>query len=397
MARKKAVKKGLLEKVNPFYLIGGGILTLFALNALSNFLPEMSLDSLKVNAQTSSETSLEALARIQAEHKIINVHEHVEDEKQVPNLLKCMDELGMARTILVGSSWFTITLNDKVGFTRYDENNENILNIALKYPKHFEAWPTIDPMDPDKLTKIKQLLARGAVGVKMYTGHGYVRRDTGDYMFHTQAMDDPAMYPFYEYCEDNYVPLCWHVNPFKPGFAQELIEVLTAFPDMKVNCPHYILSSINDARLREFLSTFPNVYTDISFGHDDFLTDGLERISKNTAKFRDLFSTYPDRFIFGTDLVMTNIPSKTVEFFETRTQAYYDMLTKDKYTTPLIPGKELNGLSLPPELLENVLYKNYERFLEMKPEGTKITRQINWNNMGVKKLDRRFGQAFPPK
>jgi hypothetical protein len=94
---------------------------------------------------------------------------------------------------------------------------------------------------------------------------------------------------------------------------------------------------------------------------------------------------------------MTNIPSKTVEFFEVRTQAYYDMLTKEKYTTPLIPGEELNGLALPPELLENVLYKNYEHFLAMKPEGTKITRQINWNNMGVKKLDRRFGQAFPPK
>lgn len=63
----------------------------------------------------------------------------------------------------------------------------------------------------------------------MYIGHGYTRRDDGHYMFHTMAIDDPQMYPVYQFCQDNFVPICLHVNPFKPGFAQEMVTMLSDF------------------------------------------------------------------------------------------------------------------------------------------------------------------------
>jgi len=344
----------------------------------------------------SPESPLDALRRIQSAKLIINVHEHASGPEVLPDLLKMMDENGMRQTLLVGSSTFTLTLRESVGFTGYDENNEKLLAIAKENPERFEAWPTVNPLDPDKVDKLKDMHQRGAKGIKLYLGHGYVRRDNGNYMFHVMAMDDPSMFPFYQYCADHHIPLLFHVNPFLKGFSEELIHVLESFPDLKVNCPHFMLSSIREQRLIEFLSTFPNLYSDISFGHDDFLKAGIQRISRSPAKFQRLFTQFPDRFFFGTDLVLTSYESKSVPWMNIRTQAYYDMLTQATYTTELLPGQTLFGLQLGAPLLDNILYKNYERFRDLKPRGTKITREVNWSALGVEKTGRVPGQVFPP-
>jgi hypothetical protein len=44
----------------------------------------------------------------------VNVHEHIQSRRQVPQLLRAMDSLGIEKTVLLGSSWFTITLDPKV-------------------------------------------------------------------------------------------------------------------------------------------------------------------------------------------------------------------------------------------------------------------------------------------
>jgi len=341
----------------------------------------------------------EVLENLQAQRKLINAHEHVQSVQEGQRLLRVMDDFGVRKTILVGSSWFTITLNESVGFTRYDENNRELLKLAKAHPGRFEAWPTINPEDPDKLDKLKRFHQQGAAGLKLYIGHGFVKRSGGEYMFHTRAIDDPSMWPIYEYCAENWLPICFHVNPSPkaaPGFAQEFVSVLQRFPDLKVNCPHFMLSSILDRRLREFLDSFPNLYSDISFGHDQFLSAGLKRISRSPDKFRDIFMTYPDRFMWGTDLVLTNHPRKNEEWMAVRFQAYLDMLTKETYTTEVVPDQTLNGLALDRVLLEGILFRNYERFKEKKPENTKLTHPVDWNRLGVKKRDREPGDTLPP-
>ncbi len=119
----------------------------------------------------------------------INIHEHIQSDTEVPKLLAVMDELGIERTVLVGSSWFTITLNEDVGFTRYDENNAALLRIVERYPGRFEAWPTVNPEDPDMLPKFQSLVDRGATGLKLYLGHGFRSKKTGTYFFHTRQID----------------------------------------------------------------------------------------------------------------------------------------------------------------------------------------------------------------
>ncbi|HPC16602.1 MAG TPA: amidohydrolase family protein [Candidatus Hydrogenedentes bacterium] len=350
----------------------------------------------RVHRQPVSATT--DLKRIQEQRLIIDVHEHIASLEEVPKMLAAMDAAGIGKTCLMGSSRFTLTLNPSVGFTGYDEVNEELMKICEKYPDRFEAWPTLNPLDPDKLEKFSKLVDRGAKGLKLYLGHGYIVKKTNQYMFHPVAMDDPGMLPVYQYCQDHFVPVCLHVNPSPkaPGFAQEFIAVLDAFPDMKVVCPHFMLSSILQTRLEEFLDTYPNLYSDISFGHDDFLSAGLRRISKSPDKFRALFNKYPTRFMYATDLVVTPEALKTVEWIHDRFRVYLDMLTQTAYTTSVLPREEFRGLALKTDLLERILYKNFQDFTALKPKGTKITRKIDWNRMGVTPINRKPGEAIPP-
>ncbi len=342
-----------------------------------------------------------SLAEIQEQRLIVDVHEHIQGLEVASIYVEVMDELGIGTMCLMGSSLFTLTLNEEYGFTGYDENNEQLLDIVEAYPGRFTAWPTVNPEDPDKLQKFKDYVSRGATGLKLYTGHGYVT-DDNEYIFHPLAMDDPGMLPLYEYCEENHIPVCIHVNPFdngtsrgKPGFCEEFVAILTRFPDMKVDCPHFMLSSIKSSRLREFLDTFPNLYTDISFG-DYFMAAGLKRISRDPEKFRKLFADYPDRIMYATDLVLTKGRRKTKEWVYNQFKAYLDMLSKETYTTPAFPGEKLNGLALPGYLLERVLYKNYREFMAKKPEGTDIIGEFDYDRAGVRRMYRKPGQAFPP-
>lgn len=329
---------------------------------------------------------------------IVNVHEHIQSTREAGRLLAAMDQTGIQRTVLMGSSWFTVTLNQNDGFTRVDWNNRQILHIVERHPDRFLAWPTIDPADPDKLTKLKEYVSLGATGLKLYLGHGLHDQRPGatGYFFHTVAMDDPGMLPVYAYLQSTGLPIMFHVNPgpTAPGFADEFIDVMRQFPNLKVIAPHFILSSIRSSRLRALLDAFPTVYSDVSFGHDDFLSSGLKRISRSPKKFRKILADYPDRFTFGTDVVVTAAPQKSAEWIAVRMRAYLDMLSKDEYTTEVVPGETLKGLGLDREALEKVLYENFDRFMAMKPTGTR-TGSIEWKKMGVPDSPRPDGVMLP--
>lgn len=314
---------------------------------------------------------------------VVNVHEHIQSRDQVPQLLRAMDSMGIEKTVLLGSSWFTFTQDPRVGFRRYDLNNDEILSISQNHTDRFEAWPTLNPDDPLKLDKLKGLHSRGASGLKLYLGHGYVSPLSRDYFFHTMAIDDPRMMATYQYCSDNFFPICFHVNPGPrtPNFAQEFIKLLQYFPDLLVIAPHWALSSIRLSRLHELLVTFPNLMTDISFGHDPYLISGLRRISRSPLRYREFIAKFPDRVMFGTDLVIT--AKRTDAWIHARMKAYLDMLTLDQYESEILPGEVLEGLGLRDRLLDNVSAENYKRFRQRRPTGTYASREIDWRALGV--------------
>jgi len=283
-------------------------------------------------------------------YRIINAHEHFQSMECVPKFLEAMKRNDVEKTVILGSPEATI-LSGRRGFFGEEKYNLAVLEIAKADPEHFIAFPTINVKDPEKLEKLKQYLAMGGQGLKLYSGHS---------MFHEIPLDDPGMLPVYEYCEKNRIPILFHVNA--GVYQQEFENVLKRFPNLRVICPHFCLSSIASERFKHLMNTYPSLYTDLSFGFIDFLKAGLLRISQDPEKFREMVIQYQDRIFFGTDMVVTDAPYKTADWLANVARAYRDMLEKETYTFSEIGPMTLRGIHLDPPVLEKIYHTNFERF-----------------------------------
>jgi predicted TIM-barrel fold metal-dependent hydrolase len=258
---------------------------------------------------------------------IINAHEHVQSEENIPILRKAMEDCQVEKMVMLGTSDFTFFLDPEYGFTGYDENNSTIVKISRENPDEFAALVTMDPRDEDKLEKLKMYMEEGAAGVKLYNGHGSFYD-----MFFNLPLDDPGMMEVYEYCEQEGIPILHHINTGR--FLTEMEHVLQEFPELVQIVPHFMLSSGNLSRLTRLMREYPQLYTDISFGHPDFLVAGFGRIANNYLAFREFMKNYRDRITYGTDLVVTTYKAKTRAYIDDVHLAYMDLLEKDEFTLP---------------------------------------------------------------
>lgn len=281
---------------------------------------------------------------------IINAHEHFQSIENVPKFLEAMKRNGVEKTVILGSPEATI-LSGRKGFFGEEKYNLEVLKIASTYPEHFIAFPTINVRDPAKLEKLKQYLAMGGKGLKLYSGHTF---------FYEMPLDDPTIMPVYEFCEKNQIPILFHVN--LGYYETEFENILKKFPRLKVICPHFCLSTIETDRFERFMDTYPNLYTDISFGFIDFLKAGLLRISKDPEKIRQLVLKYQDRIFFGTDMVVTSAGYKTADWLAQVTRAYRDLLEKEEYQFFALEGQRLRGFHLDKKVLKKIYRTNFERF-----------------------------------
>jgi len=314
-----------------------------------------------------SEISEEIRER-RSEFNIINAHEHVQSEENIPMLRKAMEDCQVEKIVMLGTSDFTFFLDPEYGFTGYEENNETIIGISNKYPDIFAALVTMDPRDEDKLEKLKKYIANGAAGVKLYNGHGSFYD-----MFFNMPLDDPGMMEVYEYCEQEGIPILHHINTGR--FLAEMEHVLQKFPDLVQVVPHFMLSSSNLSRLTRLMNEYPQLYTDISFGHPDFLVAGFGRISNNYLAFREFMKNYWDRITYGTDLVVTTYKAKTRAYIDDVHLAYMDLLEEDEFTLPksiysmmtadakknIDQDRVFRGLNLDDETLQMIYHDNAKK------------------------------------
>lgn len=298
---------------------------------------------------------------------IINGHEHILNSRQAGKWLEAMNSVGVSTTVMLGSPDVTFHLptND---FNRYKENNEELFEIADKYPNQFIVFPTIYTYDENKLDLLKSYINRGALGLKLFNGHN------GSFYKHLGPLNHNTMYPIYEYCETERIPIIWHVHLGVEQIKAEFEDVLEDFPNLIINVPHFMLSSIKSTRLEHFLNTYPNLYTDISFG--EFAKAGLWRLSNLSAGFNRILTEYQDRITFGTDVVVTGHSRKDVEWLANITQGYIDML-EERYFNLTVKGDiegdfngnnpgTHNGLYLSQEVLSKIYYDNMIKFLNSR-------------------------------
>ncbi len=282
------------------------------------------------------------------EYDIISVHDHIQDLGGASSFLEAMDKTNIKQIWLVSSPDATIYKN-RQGFEGYDQNNEELLKIIEAYPNEFVAFCTIKPEDPEKLSKLKSCIGRGAKGLKLYTGHS---------LFYTIPLNDPLMDEIYSYVEENKIPITFHVNGGK--YQSEFEEVLRKYPNMIVNCAHFCLLSLRLDELGYLLDTYQNLYTDISFG--SFAQEGLERLSKDPRLYRDFIIKHSDRILFATDLVITDNPTKTTEYITDMTNCYKDLLEKTEYSC-FLSEEMLNGFYLNDDVLERIYEENPRKLI----------------------------------
>lgn len=258
----------------------------------------------------------------------VDVHEHIASMEKAALLLEANRSVGIDRTVIIPSPTETLTLNGQASFTGYRDNVNLILDIAQKHPDHFIPFCTVSPLDADALEFVKDCVRRGGKGVKLYNGHSYY------YEIFGLPLDGAEMIPIYQFAQENHLPLLFHVNI---GFYMSELEViLSKFPKLVVAAPHYMVSSTNLKRVRSLLERYPHLYTDISFGSEPFLAAGLRRVSASAEEFKELIEDFPDRFLFGADMVLTGTDHKGEEFMESTLRCYRDGLEKEEYNCPRI-------------------------------------------------------------
>ena len=271
--------------------------------------------------------SASANAWASSEKLIIDTHEHIQSVNQADDLVSAMNAAGVKKTILAPSPIETLTLNGNQTFTEYQDNVNEILKITEKYPDRFIPFCTISPLDPNAADILKDCHERGGVGLKLYNGHSYYYDNFG------MPLDSPVMDPIYEYAEKEKMPVLYHVNAEQYG--DELERVLAKYPNMAVSIPHYMVTGLDFAKIEHILDTYPNTYTDISFGNDPFLAEGFMMISGNVKKYQDFFAKYQDRILFGADMVLTDNAKKDMGYIKSVIDCYKNILEKKTFSCPI--------------------------------------------------------------
>lgn len=296
--------------------------------------------------------------------KIVDIHEHAQDEEEAKRMLVAMDKLGVQRTCLQAATIYTFTLNNKYGFEQYKENNEAIINIKKKWPDRFCAFVTFDPANQgpgEGLELVKEAVKNGADGVKLFIGHG---AKTGKGPFHVMPIDDPRMEPFWAWAEEVQLPVLMHVNLIK--FWDETVALLEKHPNLRLCLPHFGLHKNTEQRLKRLgwlLDRYPNVYSDMSYGFYTFQIEGFESLSASPKRSRAFLERYADRLMFASDMVLES--TKTEDYILHTLRSYRQWNEEAKVRLYLVPSKLMRGMDLD----DATLTKMYE----VAPRGFLLT------------------------
>lgn len=324
--------------------------------------------------------------------QIIDVHEHLKGEEEAVRLLAEMDKLGIKRTILMASTIYTLTLNPIYGFEGFKENNEAILALEKKWPDRFATFVTFNPLDEGNLELVKDYVARGADGVKLYLGHG---EKTGKGPFHVMPLDDPRMEPFWAYAEETQLPMVVHINLNK--YWDETVRLLEKHPYLRLNLPHFGLHKNAEGKLKRLawlLQRYPNVYTDVSFGFYTFQIEGFEQLGRWRSRSREWLAANKDKVLYASDMVLE--PSKDQPYIENTLRSYQQFLEMERWRFFLAPGYTMHGMHLDDDVLRRIYEKNPARWLLLDAQGNLPDRTQGWPVAGMAPPERPPLAPFDP-
>ena len=245
-------------------------------------------------------------------------------------------------------------------------------------------WSGVERPDfvPVTLERIERLIDHGAVGIKFWKDLGLTLRDSTGTLL---RIDDERFAPIFEACDRWQLPVMFHTadpsaffDPVDPhneryeelaahpewGFSdagvakRDLLEarnrVIARHPGLPFVGAHCAESGEDLSFLAEQLDALPNLLIDISARTPE--------LGRQPRAARNLFLRYPDRILFGTDLL------PTMEMY----RLYFRFLeTADEYFEyPSHASRQgrwnIYGLDLPDDVLRKVYRDNALKLLSRR-------------------------------
>ena len=254
---------------------------------------------------------------------IIDEHMHVSPEFNGDTLISFMDETYTDKAVL-----------QSVYHKSFGPLAPMALEMKKAHPDRFFVFGAPDArlyftngedIGSAQLDYFKPLLDSGLDGIKLLEGKPQMRK-----AYPVPSFDCEAWDTFFDYLENNGIPVTFHVNDpenhwskdvspwlIKQGWAYddtfinnedqyaEVLNLLSHHPNLKIIFAHFFFMSAQLERLGAVLDTYKNVKIDLTPGIEMY-----ENFSSDAVKSAAFFEKYHDRIIYGTDIggrcILTN-------------------------------------------------------------------------------------------
>jgi len=316
---------------------------------------------------------------------ICESHAHLCFEKPIDETLDCYEK------IIKHFNYRAVNLNAIPVSYGYTENFQTIYCKSKLSPTVYaSAGPEylLNGHDSEEslLNQIKEYSAMGFDGIKMLDGK------VSQYRITKYKLNDPLFTKFFEYAEENGIPITLHVgdperywdytkatpytiekgwvfgpdDPHIEELRSWVDDVLKCYPKLKLILAHFYFMSNDLERLSKMLDTYENLHLDITPGGEMFVN-----FTNNYDESRSFFEKYQHRILYGTDMYNTfDSPEKAeAEVGGPRVFQARSMLEKtEEFYSPLISDKPLKPFGFKGEILNNIYCNNFYNLFGENPK-----------------------------
>ena len=334
---------------------------------------------------------------------VIDAHSHPLGFSDIATLDQNLEAAGLSGTNLA-----CIALSERTFFW-----NVEALLIKAAHPDKVWAFAGLIYDPPGGLPKdfplarqAKLLWEAGFDGMKMIEGKANFRAQIGF------GVDDPRYDEYFAFLQDTGIPLLLHQNddwthwrnandmsvplwlrrrayflkkekfpggkiPGHEQLYEECERMLDKFPELKVIFAHFYFVSNDIEHARRILDKYHQVCFDLTPAETMYYD-----FSQNPAEWREFFTRYEDRIVFGTDsggLGSSNPDNWTIgwmrRFLETRDEFEYKRVMKSK---PVTYRFQIRGIGLDKEVLTKIYAGNFQRLAGAKPRPINFDKALEY-------------------
>jgi predicted TIM-barrel fold metal-dependent hydrolase len=291
-----------------------------------------------------------------------------------------------------------LSINTDIPFFIPHKEQENvILDLQKNHPVQTHYVTTFDTQfwnspkwQKHALDQIKQGIANGAVGVKIWKNFGMdksLKDNNGNFVM----IDNERFHSLFQYMQEHNILLighqgeprnCWlpvskmtvdsdrnyfsnhpeyhmYLHKEYPSYNEQMLardNMLARFPNLKYVGLHLFSLEWSLDEVANRLDRFPNTMTDLA----ERICHVQLQSQKNHKKVRDFFIKYQDRIIYGTDVIDDGSLTDTelCNKFKTLWEKHWTFFaTSNTLKAPEFKGT-FKGLELPTTVLEKIFITN---------------------------------------